>query len=120
MLPKQNRLKAKQDFTTVYQKGVRLNCFALGLRAYRHHAELRVSLPLRVGISISHKVSKKAVVRNRIKRQLRFALRQLLPNLECGWDVVIVVYPNALQCDYPEFLQQLKQLLAQTEILHGD
>lgn len=121
MLPKQNRLKARQDFTTVYQKGIRLNCFALGLRAYRHPPNLQVHCcPLRVGISISHKVSKKAVVRNRIKRQLRVALRQLLPSLERGWDLVIVVYPNALGCDYPEFLQQLKQLLAQTEILHGD
>ncbi len=120
MLPKQNRLKARQDFTTVYQKGIRLNRFALGLRAYRHLAQPQALQPLRVGISISTKVSKRAVVRNRIKRQLRSILRQLLPGLENGWDVVIVVYPNALECDYPEFLQQLKQLLAQTEILHGD
>jgi ribonuclease P protein component len=120
MLPKQNRLRARQDFTTVYQKGIRHNRFAIGLRAYRHRTESLAQQPLRVGFSLSTKVSKRAVVRNRIKRQLRAALRQLLPNLENGWDVVIVVYPNALQCDYLEFLQQLKQLLAQAEILHGD
>lgn len=120
MLPKQNRLRARQDFSRVYQKGIRLNRSALGLRAYRHPVDVREQPPLRVGISISSKVSKRAVVRNRIKRQLRSAFRELLPELESGWDLVIVVYPNALQCDYPEFLQQLKQLLAQTEILHGD
>jgi ribonuclease P protein component len=120
MLPKQNRLRARQDFTTVYQKGIRQNRFAIGLRAYRHHAEPQAQQHLRVGFSISTKVSKRAVVRNRIKRQLRAALRELLPKLENGWDLVIVVYPNALKCDYPEFLQQLKQLLAQVEILHGD
>jgi ribonuclease P protein component len=118
MLPKQHRLRSRQDFTTVYQKGIRLNRFAIGLRAYHHSVQPQP--PLRVGISISTKVSKRAVVRNRIKRQLRAALRQLLPKLERGWDLVIVVYPNALGCDYPEFLQQLKQLLTQTEILHGD
>jgi ribonuclease P protein component len=120
MLPKQNRLRTRQDFSKVYQKGIRLNRFALGLRAYQHSADAQEQQPLRVGISISSKVSKRAVVRNRIKRQLRSALRQLLPKLKNGWDLVIVVYPNAVQCDYSEFLQQLKQLLAQTEILHGD
>jgi ribonuclease P protein component len=120
MLPKQNRLRTRQDFSNVYQKGIRLNRFALGLRAYQHSADAQEQQPLRVGISISSKVSKRAVVRNRIKRQLRSALRQLLPKLKNGWDLVIVVYPNAVQCDYSEFLQQLKQLLAQTEILHGD
>jgi ribonuclease P protein component len=120
MLPKQNRLRARKDFTTVYQKGIRQNRFAIGLRAYRHRTESLAQQPLRIGFSISTKVSKRAVVRNRIKRQLRAALRQLLPKLENGWDLVIVVYPNALQCDYLEFLQQLKQLLAQAEILHGD
>jgi ribonuclease P protein component len=44
----------------------------------------------------------------------------LLPRLNNGWDLIIVVYPNALGCDYSEFLQQLEQLLVQTEILHGD
>jgi ribonuclease P protein component len=120
MLPKQNRLRARQDFTTVYQKGIRQNRFALGLRAYHRHAAQQAQPHLRVGISISTKVSKRAVVRNRIKRQLRAALRQLLPNLDSGWDLIIVVYPNALGCDYSEFLQQLKQLLVQAEILHGD
>jgi ribonuclease P protein component len=120
MLPKQNRLRARQDFTTVYQKGIRQNRFALGLRAYRRHADYQTQQPLRVGISISTKVSKRAVVRNRIKRRLRAALRQLLPRLNNGWDLIIVVYPNALGCDYSEFLQQLEQLLVQTEILHGD
>jgi ribonuclease P protein component len=120
MLPKQNRLRARQDFTTVYQKGIRQNRFSLGLRAYHCHAEPQAQPHLRIGISISTKVSKRAVVRNRIKRQLRAALRHLLPRLANGWDFIIVVYPNALGCDYSEFLQQLKQLLVQAEILHGD
>jgi ribonuclease P protein component len=111
MLPKHHRLRHRRDFSTVYQNGVRRNSFALGLRAYPHRQSGTDPLPSRIGVSM---------VRNRIKRQLRAIVRQLLPHFESGWDIIIVVYPNALQCDYAEFLQQLKQLLTQAEILHGD
>jgi ribonuclease P protein component len=115
VLPVANRLRRNQDFVAVYQKGKRFNTAVLGLRAYQrnHHPDSRF------GISISQKVSKRSVVRNRIKRQLRAALRQLLPELAPGWDVVIVVYPGAQECDYLHFLQQLKQLLEKVRIIHG-
>ncbi|MGB8702579.1 MAG: ribonuclease P protein component [Thermosynechococcaceae cyanobacterium] len=119
MLPKTNRLRHRRDFAVVYRKGIRCNVGALGLRACRNPQKPDLSPPSRVGISISTKVSKRAVVRNRIKRQLRAALRRLLPHLDNGWDAVIVVYPQAVQCDYQEFLQQLKQLLVQAEMFHG-
>lgn len=76
-------------------------------------------LPTRIGISISQKVSKRAVVRNRIKRRIRAALRQLLPELLPGWLVVITVRPNAVECCYEEFLQELRQLLKKAEVLDG-
>jgi ribonuclease P protein component len=118
MLPIQNRLLHRRDFSAVYRCGIRRNSAALGLRAYLRNEG--VTLPSRIGFSISQKVSKHAVVRNRIKRQLRAAFRSLLPSLRDGWDLVIVVRSEALQCDYPKFLQQLKQLLAQADILHGN
>jgi ribonuclease P protein component len=119
MLPKPYRLRHRRDFGLVYQKGIRCNANALGLRAYQRLSAIDGSTCPRIGFSISQKVSKRAVVRNRLKRQLRAALRQWLPELERNWDLVIVVYPNALKCDYEEFLRQLKQLLIQAEILHG-
>ena len=119
MLPKVSRLRRSQDFARVYQRGRRLSSVSLGFRAYRRPRTLAATTPTRIGISISQKVSKRAVVRNRIKRQLRAACRQLFPQLRSGWDVVIVVRAAALQCDYPQFLQQLKQLFTDAGILHG-
>lgn len=75
--------------------------------------------PTRIGISISQKVSKRAVIRNRIKRQLKAAFRQLLPKLSAGWILVIVVKPLATECDYQQFLQELEQLLVEAEVLNG-
>lgn len=128
MLPRENRLRHHRDFSSVYQKGIRKNTSYLALRALRHQQESKLPLnkdnlpspkPTRIGISISKKVSKGAVVRNRIKRQIRAALRQLLPFICRGWDIVIVVKPIAQQCNYDEFLQQLEKLLAQVEVLDG-
>ncbi|HEY9824661.1 MAG TPA: ribonuclease P protein component [Stenomitos sp.] len=120
MLPQHHRLKNRRDFDSVYRNGIRCNAAALGLRAYQPPQSSQQLAPSRIGISISQKVSKRAVVRNRIKRQVRAAVRQLLPDLDAGWDLVFVVYPSALECGYWEFLQQLKQLLGQVRIFHGD
>lgn len=121
-LPRANRLKHRRDFSAVYQSGIRRTTPHLTLRALRLQGDLsgdKDCLPTRIGISISQKVSKRAVVRNRIKRQLRAALHQLLPQLPSGWQLVIVVRPEAIQCDYRQFLQELEQLLADAEVLYG-
>jgi ribonuclease P protein component len=76
-------------------------------------------LPTRIGISISQKVSKRAVVRNRIKRQLKAILQLLLPQIAPGWQLVIVVKSSATQCGYEQFLQELKQLLRSAEVIDG-
>ncbi|NEP01866.1 MAG: ribonuclease P protein component [Symploca sp. SIO2E9] len=131
-LPQANRLRHWRDFQTVYQKGNRLSSRYLSLRCLRAKQNaVGSSLPAawglnnqsefstRIGISISQKVSKKAVIRNRIKRQLRAVLRQFLPQMSLGWDIVIVVRPSAKECDYAQFLRELKQLLVEAEVLNG-
>ena len=77
-------------------------------------------VPSRIGIAVSQKVSKSAVIRNRIKRQIRAAFHQLLPHLKSGWLLVVVVKPQATQCEYQQFLQELEQLLAAAEVLNGN
>lgn len=128
MLPETNRLKHRKDFSAVYRKGIRRNSAHLSLRALRKPKSVELSKPTaekslqptRTGISISLKVSKRAVVRNRIKRQIRAALRHLLPRLKLGWDLVIVVRPIAQECNYAEILQELEQLLVEAEVLDGN
>jgi ribonuclease P protein component len=73
----------------------------------------------RLGISISQKVSKKAVVRNRLKRQIRAAFWELLPRMAPGWKVVVVVRPEATECKYEHFLRELEQLFKKAEIING-
>jgi ribonuclease P protein component len=135
-LPKQHRLKRRQDFSSVYQRGTRFKSNHLMLRRLRRsvsavklnsspqnnpplqhdHAHQQ---PTRIGISISTKVDKRAVVRNRLRRQIQALVRRHLPNLANGWDLLIVVHPEAVKCDRLQFLQELEQLLQDAEVLNG-
>ena len=134
-LSKANRLRSRQDFNAVYRKGKRRKSSYLTVIVLRHlppkdsHkrndrtesvATAKTAIqPTRVGISISQKVSKRAVVRNRLKRWLKIAARALLPKFPTGWDVVVIVQPEAAQCDYRQFLQELEQLLINAEVCDG-
>ncbi len=120
MLPNANRLRHRKDFSAIYRSGLRYSSKHLGLTALRLKSVASTppeNSPICIGISISLKVSKKAVVRNRIKRQLRSALRYMLPQLRPGWRLVFTVQPGAHACDYGEFLQELKQLLTKAGVL---
>jgi ribonuclease P protein component len=133
-----HRLKKNRDFAVVHQQGTRCSSAHLVLRVRLRQAQSCSSttyatsvnsdcecpnpvvvLPTRFGVAVSQKVSKRSVVRNRIKRQLRAICRKLLPEIVQGFDVVIIVRSTATGCDYPKFLQELKQLLVEAEILHG-
>ncbi|NEQ79590.1 MAG: ribonuclease P protein component [Moorea sp. SIO2I5] len=132
-LPQANRLKHWRDFKTVYRWGIRSSGRYLTLRGLEQSTIPAIAKestvpekslpedhpPSRLGISISQKVSKKAVVRNRIKRQLRAALRQLLPRLSPGWKLVIIVKPEARECEYAQLLRELEKLLVKAEVLDG-
>jgi len=128
VLPKIHRLRRRSDFSAVYQSGLRRSTSHLTLRALYRGKNLSSGPqspfpPVHttcIGISISQKVHKRAVVRNRIKRQIRAVLRQFLPDLREGWQIVIVVRPGASQCDYQQFLQELRQLLVDAEVINGD
>jgi ribonuclease P protein component len=120
-LPKPHRLRRRYDFQKVYQHGKRHQQVHLTLRSLRYLSDSTTeNLPAtRFGISVSQKVSKKAVVRNLLKRQVKAALRQLLPQIASGWSVVIGVRPSAQGCEYVEILRELEQLLTAAEVLDG-
>jgi len=89
MLPEINRLKKEKDFKDIFDKGKGFKQDSLYLKIKNNDLEFS-----RFGFVISKKVSKKAVVRNKIKRRLREILKAKLPNIKKGIDGIIVVNPG--------------------------
>jgi ribonuclease P protein component len=118
-LPSVHRLKHRNDFKAVYEQGERHGTSHLVLIALRDLTSAVPPNPTRFGISIGQKVSKKAVIRNRIKRQIKGAIRALLGEIIPGWRVVVVVRPPAVECKYEHFLQELKTLSTKAGIING-
>ena len=120
-LPKVNRLRERRDFRAVYEQGIRRYGSHLILRAFLtvNESDSLQPKPSLIGISIGKKVSKKAVIRNRIKRQLKGAIREMLPAIAPGWKIIIIVKPQAIECEYEHFLLELEELLKQATIING-
>ncbi|MDA0208073.1 MAG: ribonuclease P protein component [bacterium] len=97
MLSHGYRLKKTQDIELVYKQGKSSFDPVCGIK-FRKNG-LKVS---RFAVVVGLKVSKKAVVRNRLKRQYRALLREMLPRLVGGYDVMLLVSKPALDSSYEE------------------
>ena len=116
-LPKAHRLRDRKDYRTVYDRGIRRYSPHLTLIALKSNS--LGDRQTKFGISISKKVSKKAVIRNRIKRQIKGVIRERIKAIAPSWKIVIVVKPKAIECKYEHFLRELEELLKQAKIING-
>ena len=66
------------------------------------------SILLRIGISVSKKLGK-AVIRNKIKRQVRMMLQQTI-NFDDNYDYIVIIRNKYLDLDFNSNLNELKYL----------
>ena len=83
MFPREQRLRRHRDIQQILKTGLRLSTPALMLR----YLPNRRTKP-RVTVVVGTTVSKRAVVRNRLKRQLRHVLMAELKGRSVGFDPV--------------------------------
>lgn len=107
--PKIARLRQRGDFTRVFDAGRRVASPALALHWL-------ASTQPRLGIAVSRKVDPNAVGRNRIKRTLREAFRNLRPQLAPA-DYVIVARSPAAALDNAALRSVFTQLLLRADAL---
>jgi len=121
MLNTTNRLTKKQDIQFVFKKGrwqdapfLTIKFLASQGPAPHHAAQDPAS---RFCFSVSNKVSKLATKRNLIKRRLRHIIRELLPQIKNGYDVVVVAKPEIIKMSYQIIKQTLEQTLRRAGLL---
>jgi len=70
----------------------------------------------RFGITVSGKVGK-AVLRNKIKRRIKAAIRLNSENIKPGYDIILVVRTNASESTYKEISEAVNHLLRKNDLL---
>ena len=71
----------------------------------------------RCGIVVSQKVSKKATVRNKIKRRIRAVISQRLQEIKTGKDFILVALPGLGTDGFCEIEETIKKLLKKANLL---
>lgn len=106
MLKKENRLKHTKDIENVFKNGKTIAGKLIFLKIFKNDLDIS-----RFAFIVSTKISKKAVIRNKIKRQLREIVRTNLSNIKSGLDIVVVTKPNIIDKNYQEIKNDSENLL---------
>ncbi len=101
---KAQRILKNSEFQDVYQSAQRG-----GSGLYTYHVQAADITAARLGVTVSKKVSKSAVVRNRIKRQVREFFRLHQDQLK-GTKLVITARPGCAKATDAERAQALSEL----------
>jgi ribonuclease P protein component len=101
-LPRGERLRRAAEFQAVFQHGSRherSSFIALWQRAGER----------RVGFAVSRQV-RGAVARNRVRRRIREAYRQILPQMPVDVAVILIARPSAATRAFPDLVEDLRRL----------
>lgn len=106
MLPKTNRLKRKKDIERVFKRGRGVKEDFLSLKVIKNNFENS-----RVALLVSRKISKKATLRNKIRRKLSELVRAKMKKVKKGMDLILVAAPGLEEKDFWEINETVDKLL---------
>jgi ribonuclease P protein component len=93
MLASKYRLKSKVNFVRAEIDGKLIQSMSFGVEIF----DRKDGEPSRFGFIISTRISKKAVIRNKIKRTMSDELRKNIDKIKEGFDVVFLVKPSIVR-----------------------
>ncbi len=104
-LNKKNRLKKKKDFETVFKKGKAVKGNFLFVKYFGNN----LGLP-RIAFVVSLKVSKKAVIRNRIRRTISEIVSKSLKKIQ-PVDIIIIADRKILGASRDEIIHETETII---------
>ena len=112
MLPQRHRLKRKKDIERVFKNGRGFKEDFLILKVVKNN----LNYP-RFAFIVSQKVSKKATLRNKIRRRLSELVRLKIKKIKKGIDGVLLAAPGLEEKDFWEIEKIINKIFAQAKIL---
>jgi ribonuclease P protein component len=106
-------LSSPKDFAALQERGTMRSHPILAARIGRTDLETT-----RFGFATGRALGS-AVVRNRVRRRLREALRVMAPSFQPGWDVLIIARPALVTADHDALVTALRRLLGRGGVLGG-
>ena len=127
VLPKHMRLKGHRCFDFIYKEGSRFYSSSMVLRVTKANPKLlakgkkinsKFSTSIKCAISISNKVSKKSVTRNKLRRLFHHHLSLRLSNMSCDKEIwaFISLKPSSMKNSDSTLLKECDKLLTKAGI----
>lgn len=111
MLARRLRLRRPQDFQSVRQRGKHWRDGLFTLNTLPNNLSHN-----RFGFVVSRRAGS-AFRRNRLKRRMRAAIRQWIPAMENGFDVVVVAHESATAAGHDQMCGSLFRLFVQAGLM---
>ena len=109
---KEHIIKKNYDFQRIIK-----NTSPYKYKEYIIYIEKDTTATYKFGFSVGKKIGK-AVVRNKIKRQLRSIVSK--KNYESGFNCIIIVNNSILNCSYLDMKQDLVYILHKLNLIKGE
>lgn len=128
MYKKDNHLTKVRDFNLILKHGIWHNGRFLSLRVLELAKNEQYFPPtadvdkfknqLKLAINVGLKVSKKAVVRNRFKRQIREVLRLIMQadGIKEGYYLFFIAKPDIKEKEFAEISEEIELLLRRAKV----
>jgi len=112
MLPREYKLKRDNDFKKIFKQGRYSRSGFIGIKFLKNDLKFN-----RFAFVIGLKISKKAVLRNKIRRQLEEIVRLSFDQMEIGFDVVILVEKEIINKNYQEIKKEIINLFKKIKLI---
>lgn len=112
MLAKKNRLRKKKDIERVFKEGKGFKEDFLVLKIVKNNLENS-----RFAFIVSQKVSKKATLRNKIRRRLRELVRLKIKEIKTGIDGVVMALPGLEKKDFWELEEIINRIFKKANLI---
>lgn len=124
MIPRQYRLKHDKDFEVLFKEGKFIRGTYVGAKVWKidpdkYERRGYTDDTLRIGFVVSKKVEKRAVRRNKIKRQMREAARLELKFVEPnhGYLLAFIATPASVEATYADIAADVQHILRRAHIV---
>lgn len=114
MLKKENRLTKRKEFGYIFKKGKSFSTKTLIL----NYTPTKLDT-FKTGFSVSKKIGN-AVVRNKVKRRMREAFREISPLVSLNYNYILVAKPGIELTTFEEIKKSMLYALKKCDLLKNE